>query len=455
MSEGRSARAALRRGNGNGRRLRAERSEDGSRVVPLDLELRAERTPDFLPVAPIDPGALPASPRRSDIVQPDQPETSTVGRLLPHFAGSAFTLTTFVVMVVIPTVLTALFYIFLATDQYATQSYFAVRSPSGSGASSSLLGVVAGISGASSSESADSYIILDFINSRELIEDLEQRIDLRAIYDRPEADFYYRFDPTKPIEDFVDYLKMMIVPEYNTTSNVVTLTVRAFRPEDAQLVAENVIAASERLINEMSRRAREDTLRESRDEVARAEQRLRLNSAAIAAFRRTEADIDPTKTAGSQLAIISRLESDISAKRAELKGLRTTMSATAPRVVELGRELAALEEQLRQERDRPSGGAEGGAGGSVLTDRLTKYEELQIEQKFAQEAYTSALASLEAARMNADRQQRYISVFVSPRIPQYPLYPEGLRWTGCILGLSLILWGLVSIIFSGVKDHFV
>ena len=453
MSEGRSSRVNARRGNG--RRLRAaERGDDGSRVVPLDIEMRAERTADYLPAVPVDPVAVPAAPRRSDLAEPEAGGGSAVAGVMPRFAGSAFGMTTFVVMVLVPTVLTALFYIFLATDQYSTQSYFSVRSPSGSSGGSSILGMVAGISGSSSSESGDSYVILDFINSRDLVEDLEKRIDLRAIYDRPEADFYYRFDPTKPIEDFVEYLKMMITPEYNTTSNVITLTVRAFRPEDSQLVAESVIAASERLINDMSRRARDDTLRESRDEVARAEQRLRLNRTAIAAFRRNEADIDPTKTAGTQQEIISKIESSMASKRAELKAIRSTMSATAPRVIEFQRELSALEEQLVQERARVGDGTSS-AKGTVLNERLSKYEELLTEQTFAQTAYTSALASLEAARMDADRQQRYISVFVSPRIPQYPLYPEGLRWVGCIFGLCLILWGLVSIVFSGVRDHFV
>lgn len=451
MSESRSTRINARRGNG--RRLR-ERSEDGSRVVPLDIELRAERTADFLPAAPVDPATVPVSPRRGDLVEPDAGGSTGIAGALPQFASNAFGMTTFVVLVIVPTVLTALFYIFLATDQYSSLSYFSVRSPSGGSSSSSILGVVAGISGSTTSESADSYVILDFINSRDLVEDLEQRIDLRAIYDRPEADFYYRFDPTKPVEDFVDYLKMMIVPEYNTTSNVITLTVRAFRPDDAQLVAENVIAASERLINEMSRRAREDTLRSSREEVARAEQRLRLNRTAISAFRRTEADIDPTKTAGSQQEIISKLESEIASKRAELKAIRTTMSVTAPRVIAFEREIAALEEQMHQERARV-GTATATEKGTVLNERLGKYEELLTEQTFAETAYTSSLASLEAARVDADRQQRYISVFVNPRIPQFPLYPQGLRWTGCIFGLCLILWGLASIVFSGVRDHFV
>lgn len=450
MSEGRSARPNLRRGGG-GRRLREGERDDSGRVVPIEIDLRAERNA-YLPAERPEPRE-DAPARRGD--DGDTAGAAAPGEVtVPRLGGNAFGLTTFVVLVIVPTVLTALFYLFLATNQYATTSQFAVRGANSSGGSVDVLGMVAGISGASSSESSDSYIILDFINSRELIDDLRDRIDLRAIYDRPEADFYYRFDPTKPVEDFVEYLKMMILPEFDTTSGIITLTVRAFRPEDAQLVAENVIAASERLVNEISRRAREDVLRGSREEVARAEQRMRLTRATLASFRGTEADLNPGASATAQQTLITGLESSISAQRSQLGALLATMTDKSPLVVETRRQIAAYEEQLKVERAKVGSSADGQTN-TVLNERLRRFEELMIEQSFAERAYTSALASLEAARMDADRQQRYVSVFVSPRQPEYPLYPQAMRWTAFMFGLCLIVWGLLSIVAAGIRDHFV
>lgn len=448
MSETRSSRANGRKG----RRSRSLVAYDGDddRVVPLDLDMRAERSRGEL--QPHTDRGRELEPRTDpEPVESEEPARRPIGAVLPRMADSAFGITSFVIAVVVPTLLTALFYMFLATSQYSTVSQFAVRGPAGAAGPADMLGLFATTA---SSETADTYIILSYIHSRDLIEELDKRINLREIYDRPEADFYYRFDPTKPIEDFVDYMRTMISTEFDTFSGVVTLTVRAFRPEDAQLVAENVLAASERLVNELSRRARDDSLRESRAEVAKSEQRLRLARAMIATFRGSESEIDPAAAAAAQQGVITQLEGQATGIESQLNALRQTMSASAPPVVQLESQLAAVRKQADVERQKVAL-ERGGTTGSALTQRLTRYEELLTEREFAERAYVSSLASLEGARLEADRKQRYLAVFVSPRSAEEALYPQGLRWTAVVFGVCLIVWGIFSIIIAGVRDHFV
>ena len=448
MSETRSSRANGRKG----RRSRSLVAYDGDddRVVPLDLDMRAERSRGEL--QPHTDRGRELEPRTDpEPVESEEPARRPIGAVLPRMADSAFGITSFVIAVVVPTLLTALFYMFLATSQYSTVSQFAVRGPAGAAGPADMLGLFATTA---SSETADTYIILSYIHSRDLIEELDKRINLREIYDRPEADFYYRFDPTKPIEDFVDYMRTMISTEFDTFSGVVTLTVRAFRPEDAQLVAENVLAASERLVNELSRRARDDSLRESRAEVAKSEQRLRLARAMIATFRGSESEIDPAAAAAAQQGVITQLEGQATGIESQLNALRQTMSASAPPVVQLESQLAAVRKQADVERQKVAL-ERGGTTGTALTQRLTRYEELLTEREFAERAYVSSLASLEGARLEADRKQRYLAVFVSPRSAEEALYPQGLRWTAVVFGVCLIVWGIFSIIIAGVRDHFV
>lgn len=452
MSETRSSKTNGRKG----RRSRSLVAYDGDddRVVPLDLDMRAERSRGELQPHDdrrgeldyrTDPDPLD---RQADVEEPVRRPLSTA---LPRLADSAFGVTSFVLAVIVPTLLTALFYMFLATSQYSTVSQFAVRGPAGAPGPADMLGLFATTA---SSETADTYIIISYIHSRDLIEELDKRINLREIYDRPEADFYYRFDPTKPIEDFVDYMKTMVTTEFDTFSGVVTLTVRAFRPEDAQLVAENVLAASERLVNDLSRRARDDTLRESRAEVAKSEQRLRLSRAMIASFRGTQSEIDPAAAAAAQQGVITQLEGQATSIEAQLNALRQTMSASAPPVVQMESQLAAVRKQIEVERQKVAL-ERAGTTGTALTERLTRYEELLTEREFAERAYVSSLASLEGARLEADRKQRYLAVFVSPRSAEEALYPQGLRWTAVVFGVCLIAWGIFSIIIAGVRDHFV
>ena len=182
MSETRSSRS-------NGRKGRRSRSlvayeGDDDRVVPLDLDMRAERSRGELQPVQERGGEVQLrsdqqAPDRS--AETDEPVRRPLGAALPRLADSAFGVTSFVLAVVVPTVLTALFYLFLATNQYSTVSQFAVRGPAGAAGPADMLGLFATTA---SSETADTYIIISYIHSRDMIEEVDKRINLREIYAR-------------------------------------------------------------------------------------------------------------------------------------------------------------------------------------------------------------------------------------------------------------------------------
>ena len=95
----------------------------------------------------------------------------------------------------------------------------------------------------------------------------------------------------------------------------------------------------------------------------------------------------------------------------------------------------------------------GGQSETALTGQLAEYEALEVERNFAQQAYASALSSLETARVDASRQQRYLAVYAAPALPQYPLYPRRiLNGVLILLGLALT-WGIGVLIVYAVRDH--
>ncbi len=131
-----------------------------------------------------------------------------------------------------------------------------------------------------------------------------------------------------------------------------------------------------------------------------------------------------------------------------------TMSETAPRVKYVRSQVDALQKQINDERIKISlREREGGAGS--LTKQLKIYEELVTEREFAEKAYISSLASMERARIDADRQQRYVTVFVHPRTPEAALYPERLRWSLIVLAGLFLIWGIGSLAVASIKDHMI
>ena len=78
---------------------------------------------------------------------------------------------------------------------------------------------------------------------------------------------------------------------------------------------------------------------------------------------------------------------------------------------------------------------------------------MEVEKRFSEEAYASALASFETARADADRQQSYLAVYNLPALPEQALYPRRLLDVSLILLLSLGLWSIGTLITYSVRDH--
>jgi capsular polysaccharide transport system permease protein len=78
---------------------------------------------------------------------------------------------------------------------------------------------------------------------------------------------------------------------------------------------------------------------------------------------------------------------------------------------------------------------------------------LLLEKTFAERQLATSLAALENARNEAQRQQLYLETLVQPNMPDRAIEPRRLRTVGMVFLLGLILWGVLSLVVSSVKEH--
>jgi capsular polysaccharide transport system permease protein len=81
------------------------------------------------------------------------------------------------------------------------------------------------------------------------------------------------------------------------------------------------------------------------------------------------------------------------------------------------------------------------------------FDRLTLEKGFADRQLGSALASLETARSEAQRKQLYLERLVQPNLPDMAVEPRRIRSTLTVLALGLVLWGVLSLVVSSVKEH--
>ena len=88
-----------------------------------------------------------------------------------------------------------------------------------------------------------------------------------------------------------------------------------------------------------------------------------------------------------------------------------------------------------------------------MTQQLALYEELEVERSLAQQAYASALVSLEQARRDADRQQRYLAIHLHPQVPESAIYPRSILNMLILCFTCFTAWGIGTLITYSVRDH--
>ncbi|MBW8270088.1 capsule biosynthesis protein [Caldovatus sp. SYSU G05006] len=352
----------------------------------------------------------------------------------------------FLLAVVLPSLLGAAYFLGIAADQYVSEARFVVRGRAGTaGGGLSGLGSLLGGAGLAPSHE-EAQAVRDFLASHGAVDALGGRVDLVAIFTRPEADWLSRLWWTDP-ERLTRYFTSMVTASYDTTSGLITLRVRSFRPEDSRRLAEELLVLSEALVNRMSERAREDALRIAREEVAIAERRVIAAREALTALRARQQALDPSRGAAIATETIGQLEGQLTVARAELEARSRFMRPDNPGLLEVRNRIAALERQIAEERQRHT------AGGTALAGQLAEYDRLMLERELADRQLASAVASLEQARVEAQRQQVFLARVVEPNLAEYPLYPRRIMNSiGLFVGLA-VLYGIARLLIAGMREH--
>jgi capsular polysaccharide transport system permease protein len=359
----------------------------------------------------------------------------------------------FFLLVILPSLICVMYFYGIAAPQYVSEARFVVHSRGNDGGGAALRaaagGGLGGFGGGMASGEANS--IRNFLSSLDAVRQANEKLDLVELWRRPEADFLARMWFTEP-ERIARFFNQMVTVSLDPMTGVTILRVRSFRPEDSRELAETLLVSAEALVNRLSQRARGDTLKVAQNEVEIAERRVQESRAALIRFREQERELDSAGAVQAALVLRGQLEAALAQARAELTERQQFMRPDNPALQTTRNRIEALERQIAADRSRHTD-ANANLGGAVLARQLAAFERLMLEREFADKQLASATASLEMARVEAQRQQLYLSRIVEPNLAVYPLYPRSLITTASIfLGLA-IAYGIGWLLVVGMREH--
>lgn len=361
----------------------------------------------------------------------------------------------FLLLVILPSLIVTAYFYGIAAPQFVSEARFVVSSRGHDGGAAAAMrgmgGGAFGGFGGGSLASSETNSVRDFLTSLDAVMEAHGKLDLIAMWQRPEADWLSELWRTEP-ELLARFYTQMVTVSLDPSTNVTTLRVRSFRPEDSKALAETLLVSAEALVNRLSERTRNETLRVARQEMEIAEQRVQESRAALVRFREQERELDSAGAAQAAVALRGQLEVALAQARAELTERLKFMRPDNPALQVTRNRIEALERQISSERTRHTETTVDGEG-AVLARQLASFERLMLEREFADKQLASATASLETARLEAQRQQLFLSRIVEPNLAVYPLYPRKLTNVASIIVGLTIAYGIGWLLIVGMREH--
>lgn len=355
----------------------------------------------------------------------------------------------FALFVILPTLLAMLYYGLIASDVYVSESRFVIKSSDQKRSQMSTLANLIQTTGLSGGQEQTNEI-LEYVRSRDALKALEKTPGFQNAYADPHGDFITRFpmplfqDAT--FENLYKYYGTMVAAKLDSETSTAIVTVKAFSPNDALAINEQLLRLSEALVNRLNERAQNKGIGEAQKQVGVATERAKEARVALAQYRNSRELIDP----GKQAVGVIEIANGMIAQRAVLLAQLAQMQRVAPQnpsLPALRQRIEAISGQIASQDSRVVGTSSG------IASKMGGYEDLLVEQEFATQSLSVANAALVQARAEAVRQQFYLERIVDPNRPDMPVLPR--RWLNILVvaAAACCIYFVGWMLFIGVLEH--
>lgn len=333
----------------------------------------------------------------------------------------------------------------IAQDRFLSVASFKISQQNSNGAELGLAQLA--LPGLADSGSADSQIAIGFVNSTDLLLELEKEYQLEEHFTAPKQDFIFRLPHASPLEDRLDYYRKRIFAHFDKETGLTMLTVDTFDPALSKKVADRILTRAENFINSVNQTIADQQLSFIRSELDRAEKQVQAVSAELLTLQNTHNMVSPDEVISASLGTVQGLKLESLRIETTLASIERD-SPESPRIATLRSQLRSLEEQIAMESTKISGPEQ-----NRLNQILARYKELQLKLDFTIKRRTGAEMLLEKNRMDAVARSRFMSVIQHPYLPEAVGYPRRPYATGAIIGLGMLLFLILRVLVHSIYER--
>lgn len=348
--------------------------------------------------------------------------------------------------VAIPTFIAGFYFFQVATPMFATNSEFVIQQSEGS----SSAGGFGSFLPAQFNTNQDSITVQSYMLSREAMLRLNEDVGFKAHFQQDWIDPIQRLEPDATNEEAFKTYKKYVKIGYDPSEGVMKMEVIAADPVLAKQFADALIGYAEERVDSLTKRKREDQLREARTNLAEAEQNRTNAQIALVELQQQSSVVDPEAVLGTLRSQISSREVELTEKQLQLQALLDNASPNQARVDGLNADINRLQAVIADLNDRMQAASEGTESLTSLSAQIRLAEaDLATRDLMLQ----SALQNWEAATLEASRQTRYLSRGVDPVVPDAATYPRAFENTLLTLLIFAGIYLMISLTASILREQ--
>lgn len=351
----------------------------------------------------------------------------------------------YVGVVLAPTLLVLLYQALIASDGYISDAQVMVEHETPMPAPELAIGNLLG----STPTKTDALVVKTFMESRAMLEHLEETLDLRAHFRSKDIDPWNRLAPDATREEVLAYYLDHLEVTVDQESYILNIAFVAYDPAFAQQVTQELVARSESFVNNISQHLAREQMQFVQGEVERAHGELKKASREMVDLQQQYEVLSPESESEAAGTILAGLLQELAKQRTQLKALTSYLNSGASEVVQTRQKIAALEEQIAQERAK----LVGDEGYEGLNELMLAYQDAEVNLKVATEVYQSAIGTLETTRLETARKAKYLVSVSAPGLPDEAEHPRILYWTSTVFVFLNLAYFVLGLIIATVRDH--
>ena len=315
----------------------------------------------------------------------------------------------------IPLMLALLFFYGVGRDRYQVRSDVVVRKAGQDSAADGLsIGNLLG--GGNQGSLEDSRYLRTYLESPQVLEDLEKQFNFRQAYAQQGLDPFAGlwFSPSR--EDVYRFFRKQVVIQLDEGSGVMRITSLAFDADTAIRLNSFLNQQAEVFVNRLNQDVYRRQLAFAKKQVAENLKKVKIASKALQSFQQDRKFLSAQTEAQLGGGLIAALEAELAKQKVKLAALRRQfVDPKAPEIRHAEVQVSELQRQVAVERE-----ALVSPVGRNLPAQAAKLAELEADLKFQSELYQASLAAAETTRIDSLKQQRFLAVLSKPLKPDEP-----------------------------------